>query len=165
MSHIIRSAGLPTGHLGLLAGGGYSGATEELDSLVYRAAEALRTAYPRNVTIRFNSDRRSGGAWLITHEVDGFGRNAEIGITFGYYPNPAHVTAAYAAHGAGFLATYRELRAYCDSLPRSIMINAYVGDASRIAPRTGNEPKTSSVNSIEAAIEYLAENAVLREKY
>lgn len=83
MSAIERSAGIPVrqdlAFYGM-AGGGYSGATAELDALVSRAAEMLRDAYGMDVTIRFNSDRESGSAWLKTHETDGFGANSEIGI-------------------------------------------------------------------------------------
>jgi hypothetical protein len=46
------------------AGGGYQGQTDELDGLVQAAAEALREAFGCDVQIRFNSDRRSGGAWV-----------------------------------------------------------------------------------------------------
>lgn len=76
---IERSTGIAIGY-GFVAGGGYAGATEELDTLVQDAAEALADAYAMPVTIRFNSDRRSGGAWLKTNPVDAIGRNAEIGI-------------------------------------------------------------------------------------
>ena len=45
-------------------GAGYEGATPELDHLVVRAAKMLTKAYGLDVEIRFNTDRRSGGAWL-----------------------------------------------------------------------------------------------------
>lgn len=81
---ISRSPGLPITIGGQptpwIAGGGFRGASSELDECVQRAAELLAEAYSLPVVIRFNSDRRSGGAWLNTHETDGFGANAEIGI-------------------------------------------------------------------------------------
>jgi hypothetical protein len=81
---IERSPGLPIRinerPTGFIAGGGYRGLTDSLDATVQAAAELLRTAYGMDVTIRFNSDRKSGGAWLVTDAVDGFGANAEIGI-------------------------------------------------------------------------------------
>jgi len=81
---ISRSPGLPASILGqpayFVAGGGYRGTTADLDATVARAAELLRDAYGMDVTIRFNSDRKSGGAFLVTSETDGFGYNAEIGI-------------------------------------------------------------------------------------
>jgi hypothetical protein len=82
MSEIERSAGLVVsiGTLPAIVGGGYSGRSDELDATVQRAAEMLRDAYGLPVVIRFNSDRLSGGAWLKTHEVDGIGRNSEIGL-------------------------------------------------------------------------------------
>jgi hypothetical protein len=83
-SSIVRSVGLPIEVAGLptgyIAGGGYRGATDELDATVQAAAELLADAYRMPVTIRFNSDRRSGGAWLRTDEIDSFRANAEIGI-------------------------------------------------------------------------------------
>jgi hypothetical protein len=69
-----------------VAGGGYSGATEELDATVKAAAEALAKAYALDVTVRFNSDRRRGGAWLRTHKTDGIDDNAELGISAGLDP-------------------------------------------------------------------------------
>jgi hypothetical protein len=66
---ITRSTGveLPPGFaLGMRPGGGYSGATADLDALVADAAELLRDAFGMDIEIRFNSDRESGGAWLKT---------------------------------------------------------------------------------------------------
>jgi hypothetical protein len=77
---ITRSPGVPTGHLGLLCGSGGRGATADLDAAVQEAAERLQGHYGRDVTIRFNSDRQSGGAWLVTHARDSISANTEIGI-------------------------------------------------------------------------------------
>lgn len=76
---IERSAGLPTG-TGWIVGGGHTGATYDLDATVREAARTLETAYGRDVVIRFNTDRRSGGAWVKTDDPDGIWLNAEIGI-------------------------------------------------------------------------------------
>ena len=84
MTTITRSAGIAVPGTGFVAGGGMTGATQELDAAIQAAAEALRRQYPRDVSIRFNSDRKSGGAWLVTHPVDTFGTNTEIGICAGY---------------------------------------------------------------------------------
>jgi len=78
---ISRSPGVPTGYPGLVAGGGYTGATKDLDDAVANAAEMLRAAYDMDVTIRFNSDRRSGGAWLVTSSEDRIGSNSDIGLS------------------------------------------------------------------------------------
>lgn len=81
-TNITRSPGIAINGTGLIAGGGGKGATATLDSTVQAAAEALSALYPgAPVAIRFNSDRRSGGAWLKTAEQDGIGKNAEVGIT------------------------------------------------------------------------------------
>lgn len=63
MSKIERCAGINTG-LGYVVGGGYSGQTDELDAVVQKEAEILQDLYGRDVVIRFNSDRESGGAFI-----------------------------------------------------------------------------------------------------
>jgi hypothetical protein len=76
---IERSAGFPLGGGAVaygMAGGGWSGVTAELDAVVLQAAEALAAAYGRDIEVRFNSDRHSGGAWLRTPD----GRNGDVGI-------------------------------------------------------------------------------------
>ena len=76
---IERSAGFPLGGGAVtygIAGGGWSGVTVELDDVVLQAAGALAAAYGKDIEIRFNSDRHSGGAWLRTPD----GRNDDIGI-------------------------------------------------------------------------------------
>lgn len=92
MSGIERSAGLPIGVSGLTAGGGGTGLTESLDDVVQRAAEALSALYDAPVTVRFNSDRLSGGAWLKTVEPDYIGGNAEVGITARVSPDAPEPT-------------------------------------------------------------------------
>jgi hypothetical protein len=76
MSTITRSTGTPIAGSGLVAGGGYQGITRDLDLVVSFAAAALAEDYGQDVVIRFNSDRASGGAWLVTPD----GRNAHVGI-------------------------------------------------------------------------------------
>jgi hypothetical protein len=77
---VERSGGIATG-LGYVVGGGYEGLTPELDAVVADAAQKLAAAFGMDVTIRFNTDRRRGGAWLKTGAVDGVWRNAEVGIS------------------------------------------------------------------------------------
>jgi hypothetical protein len=76
---IERSAGFPLEAGAVtygMAGGDWSGVTAELDAVVLQAAEALAAAYGRDIEVRFNSDRHSGGAFLRTPA----GRNDEVGI-------------------------------------------------------------------------------------
>jgi hypothetical protein len=68
---------------GFVVGGGYSGATEELDALVVKAAEILEREFGRDVEIRFNSDRRQGGAWL-KDDLPRFEGSCSVGINAGY---------------------------------------------------------------------------------
>lgn len=78
---IERSGGEIVQVAGMLAvvGGGYCGLTDELDAAVMRAAVMLRDTFPGwDVEIRFNSDRKSGGAWLVTPQRADFWRNGEV---------------------------------------------------------------------------------------
>jgi hypothetical protein len=59
---ITRSKGILVG--GFNPGGGHSGIDATLDALVADAAARLRELCGQAVEIRFNSDRRSGGAFL-----------------------------------------------------------------------------------------------------
>lgn len=87
---VTRSPGTPITVGGMatpyIAGGGYQGDTDDLDALVQEAADKLGAAYPEHdVQIRFNSDRRSGGAWLVTppDEIEGWG-STKIGVNAGH---------------------------------------------------------------------------------
>lgn len=166
MPTITRSRGTPTGYFGLMAGGGYSGATEDLDAAVTNAASLLAAAYPgRDVTIRFNSDRRSGGAWL----VDG-GNDAGIGITAGHYPDDGPYYALTRQLDAGEIGFKEWMKAH-DSLPRSLHIFAHIGTAFLRSPDVAtfrtDEPEHRYCHEVVpcalAALAFLAANAVDRE--
>jgi hypothetical protein len=58
---ITRSHGTVAG--GYNPGGGYSGATAQLDNAVMKAARLLADRFG-DIEIRFNSDRKGGGAFL-----------------------------------------------------------------------------------------------------
>ena len=77
---IVRSPGIPIPGTPYAAGGGYQGRTDDLDGTVRQAAEMLLQAFGQDVTIRFNSDRESGGAFVVTDAVNDIGANAEIGL-------------------------------------------------------------------------------------
>mgnify|MGYP001578595543 FL=1 len=86
---ITRSVGIDTGYMGMRAGGGYRGITDELDSIVAKAADLLAQEYGRDVEIRFNSDRLSGGAWIKDERTN----NTTIGINAGLAPvRPPHTS-------------------------------------------------------------------------
>lgn len=81
MSKIERSTGhVIPGSMGMVAGGGHTGASESLDATVARAAELLSDAFDRDVEIRFNSDRRSGGAWLKHDTGHWLTSNSQVSI-------------------------------------------------------------------------------------
>ena len=72
---ITRCCGINTG-LGYLCGDGYEGKTKPLDDAVKREAEILQRLYGRDVEIRFNHNRESGGAWLVDGQ-----QNASLGMS------------------------------------------------------------------------------------
>lgn len=76
---ITRSPGIVVSS-GYIVGGGQRGYTQELDDIVQKEAEELRNHYGVDVTIRFNSDRLSGGAWLVDSSKDTIGSNSSIGL-------------------------------------------------------------------------------------
>lgn len=80
---IIRSCGIVVG--GYIVGGGYKGITELLDKTVQKEAAILRDHFHQDVTIRFNSNRRSGGAWLVDSQEDHIGCNDSIGLSASLY--------------------------------------------------------------------------------
>lgn len=81
MAHTIeRSPGIAV--YGYIVGGGYTGATDELDEEVLVAAKMLAKTYNRDIEIRFNSDRRSGGAW-VKDGKPGFDGNCQVGLCAG----------------------------------------------------------------------------------
>jgi hypothetical protein len=55
--------------------------TKELDECVERAADALAKTFGRLVEIRFNSDRRSGGAWIKDTKA-GYAGSCQVGINY-----------------------------------------------------------------------------------
>jgi hypothetical protein len=65
-----------------MVGCGYEGLTKELDDTVKREAELLTTTFNRDVEIRFNSDRESGGAWL-KNSLKSFASNCQVGLGAG----------------------------------------------------------------------------------
>ena len=76
---IYRSCGVMVDG-GYIVGGGQQGLTDELNVIVLKEAEILRDHFKIDVTIRFNSDRMSGGAWLVDSEEDRVGSNCSIGL-------------------------------------------------------------------------------------
>lgn len=143
---ITRSPGIHIGH-GYIAGGGYTGCTDELDAVVQEAAEALAGAYPGyDVTIRYNSDRKSGGAFLVTDPEDGIGYNGEIGIGASVVTQDQH----------DFRAKNPDLYEGEEPFPPvgTIRIMAHVGERVVIDPPEGGDHYHDIVDSIEEAIEF-----------
>ena len=85
---ITRSYGTPVtvGGIPYLVGNGGEGKTPELDNLVKQCAEWLANEFMRDIEIRFNSHRESGGAWLKNPLV-GFAGNCQVGLGAGLWSN------------------------------------------------------------------------------
>lgn len=81
---IERSAGISTG-LGYFVGNGYNGKTKELDDTVLEISKLLEEHFKKNVEIRFNSNRESGGAFLKDNEF-----SSKIGIGAGLESSKFH---------------------------------------------------------------------------
>ena len=79
MAQITRSTGIAIEGTPYRAGGGYEGSTPELDSTVMAAAEMLAAAFGQDTVIRFNSDRRSGSAFL-KDTLPGFSGSCRVGL-------------------------------------------------------------------------------------
>lgn len=79
MAKIERCYGISTG-TGYLVGAGVTGKTPELDEVVQDAAEALKKEFNVDIVIRFNTNRKSGGAYLDDSEM-----SDKIGIGAGLY--------------------------------------------------------------------------------
>lgn len=71
---ITRSCGISTG-TGYLVGDGYSGTSRIIDNIVKKEAGLLQKMYRKDVQIRFNHNRESGGAWVIDGNL-----NCSIGL-------------------------------------------------------------------------------------
>ena len=85
---MTRSPGttITVGALPFVVGGGYQGVNKELDQTVKQAAKLLLFAFGQNVEIRFNSDRKSGGAWLKDNLPGFLNKSCHIGVTASLYP-------------------------------------------------------------------------------
>ena len=80
---VTRSSGIPVS--GYIVGGGYSGLNQMLDDLIVKEAAFLRDHFNADVTIRFNSDRLSGGAWLVDSPEESLFSNSSIGLGASLY--------------------------------------------------------------------------------
>ena len=76
----------------IFPGGGYSGETEELDTAVQSAAKAINQAFGVAIEIRFNSHRRSGGAYMLGDNAPGIGAQIDKNkITWNIYCGQKHL--------------------------------------------------------------------------
>ena len=162
MKTITRSIGLPTGYMGLLCGSGYEGKTKELDDTVKREAELLANAFNRDIEIRFNSDRNSGGAWLV-NSLKGFEGNCQVGLNAGLYPKQDEMHALL-NQAINKEIDWQVADDKIDKLPKELLVSTYVSasclkDPSLAKNGTDNDPKCDTKHkSVEDAIAWLKAN-------
>lgn len=75
---VTRAPGTVVG--GYIVGGGQYGQTKELDDGIQKAAQFIVDEFGCNAVIRFNSNRRSGGAYIKDTNEAGMVGNDSIGI-------------------------------------------------------------------------------------
>ncbi|VVE35732.1 hypothetical protein [Pandoraea terrigena] len=121
---------------GMLVGAGVS-AVDRLTYAMDRAAEFLRDTFDVSVEKRYNSNGRSGGAFVITDpDARGIGSNSSIGISVG-------LTAE-------------------DSLRVNVYVEAVYLYDTTLATREGSMFGAYAyhpVGSVEEALKWIAENA------
>lgn len=151
------SPGFP--YMGPLPGGGYEGSTQELDDLVKDASVALVAEYGRDVRIRFNSDRRSGGAWIADGGI-GFNAFCTIGICAGYQkilPKGTNIL---------YWVSDRERDAEFAALPETLKMHLYVKESALRDPSLATNRSVArpymymEIESVSAAIDWLRQNAI-----
>ncbi len=155
---ITRSAGLPVtvASIPFLVGSGYEGLTKELDDTVKREAELLTTTFNRDVEIRFNSDRESGGAWL-KNSLKGFAGNCQVGLGAGIRAiKPEGMSREDWVHNAT-----REFR---KSQPKELYIDTYVSASGLKDPSLAKDRLDDSHycflhhKTVDEALAWLIEN-------
>lgn len=137
---ITRSAGLPTGYGGYIAGGGYSGATKGLDETVQRAAKALTRSFKRDVEIRFNSHRQSGGAWL-KDDLPGFSGSAQVGLGAALRPQPPKGKSKdewYRELGRKHGSWTRGMLDEIEAAPKHVVVDTYIAGSVLKRPGLAN---------------------------
>ena len=155
---IKRSAGIPVvvASIPYIVGGGYEGKTKELDDAVQLEADLLTKAFNRDVEIRFNSDRESGGAWLVNSEK-GFRGNCQVGINAGLYAKTPEGMSQ-----DDFLI--KSTRQFIKSQPKELYIETYISASCLKNPKlakdgTTDDPKCAIYHkSVNDAIEWLIAN-------
>ena len=153
--------GLPDGYYGL-PGGGIRGLTDELDALVMEAAERLRTQVGADIQVRYNSDRKSGGAYLMPESKYG-----TIGVNAGLYPPSREDLGMTIDQWLDRVMT-PEGKAWAKSLPLHLEIHTYVHVGVLRDPSLADQGSSIGQpysyrkhDSLDAAFAWFRENVVL----
>jgi hypothetical protein len=163
MPEITRSTGIVPGfpYMGPLPGGGYRGLTDELDAAVAQAAELLRAEYGRDVEIRYNSDRQSGGAFVVDDLPPGWDHKCVVGLCAALrHRRPEGMTADEELRSHPDNSEYNR---WLNSLPRDLVIMTNVRAFALRDPSiaTGSDRRTYAYidhPTLDAALAWLREN-------
>jgi hypothetical protein len=164
MPEITRSTGINPGfpHMGPLPGGGYRGLTEELDAAVTQAAELLRAEYGRDVEIRYNSDRQSGGAFVVDDLPPGWDHKCVVGICAALYSTTRRPEGMTAGEELRAHPDNGEYHRWLDSLPKDLVISTNVRAFALRDPSiaTGSRGTYAYIDhpTLDAALAWLREN-------
>lgn len=163
---INRSAGtvVTVGSISYIVGGGYEGKTKELDDTVKKVSELLSKTFKRDVEIRFNSDRKSGGAWLV-NSLKGFDGNCQIGLCAGIYPEPTQMRAIHEKMFSHQL-DWKDGDKQVNALPKVLLVHSYIAASALKNPELATEGTSNSHyeyklhSSLESAIAYIKASIV-----
>lgn len=122
---IDRSTGISVpGWYGPSPGGGYSGKTKDLDATVQKEAEILGPMFDRDIQIRFNSDRESGGAWL----KDRSGSNDQVGLNAALrtkWPNGMRAYDYLKSKGLDIINDRREIEQLEEQFGKKVVVETF----------------------------------------
>lgn len=152
---ITRCSGINTG-LGHLVGCGYSGITKDLDDIVLKAAELLKEKFNKDIEIRFNSDRYSGGAWVKDDK-----QNCSVGLG-ARLSNIKYLTMAEEEKER---LAIKDIKNFLNN-PDTIVINTAISlnDTENTVNKNSNyivfDYEYKDFNTLDEAFSYLIENVI-----
>ena len=145
---IERSVGITTG-TGYLVGDGYKGKTNELDTAVVEISKLMEDTFKKDIEIRFNHDRESGGAFI---KDNAFSCKIGIGVRLA---------------SSKYLAMSRQEKDNLSALdirklPNDVMFYHVVIDKNLIK-EFNEKDRYKDFNSLDDAYDWLSENMNMTE--
>ena len=168
---IERSTGIIVPGSPYRPGGGYKGLTDELDKVVQEEAKLLAKTFGYDVETRFNSDRKSGGAFIESMSKESL---VKLGAGLGYkFPKGMDVRSYLKSKGLDFSkASISEIDKVLEELPLGIYIDAFITDnmmkrdETRASTRETGKFIDMKFDSMTEAMTWINENVnTLKLKY